>query len=255
MVENEQKSEQRSIDYWGDDVSDLVWKNIKLTTVRRDKPKYHGFKVLERITGNFEKEKRDLVIWGVLESKPLKEIDPVLLALDGFLDVDMAVEDLKQYPGYEDTDENSSVTLIATINKYHILSEILNLNQSSKLTQQRSGESLSNVVRNPDLQHLFKPAIAKWFFIRGKNVEDWLGFYVKNGLLSESKYDEIVTYQEKGKPDYFRRRIFGNPKTSKYLATHHFYSGGYKPAERDYGNLYLPFVLGDLTQINKRKTP
>ena len=254
MKERKQGPEQRTINFYGEGVYELVWKNIKLTTIRKDDAKYHGFKVLESVTGNFEGEKRDLVIWGVLESVPLKEVDPILLALDGYLNIDQAVNDLKQYPGYENIDENSPVTLIATLDKQHIPSLLVNLDQLDKLSAQRKGESLSKVVRNPDLQKLIKPAIAKWFFMRGGNVEDWLNFFVKNGLLEEQKHKEIFDYQEKGRPDFFRRRIFGNPMTTEYLATHGFYGGwGPRRADRDYGNLYLPFVLADLSQVTKDK--
>lgn len=248
------KEEKRIINFYGEGVLESVWQNTKLTTVRKDDPKYHGFKVLENVIGNFDGEKRDLIIWGVQASIPLKEVDPVLLALDGFLSVDQAVEDLRQYPGYENMDENSPVTLIAALDKARVPSIEISFNQFVELSGQRSGKSLSEVVRNPNLQHIIRPAIAKWFHFRGGNVEDWLNFFVKNGLMSEEKHEEIIAYSRNGQPDYFRRKILHSPATTKYLATHYFYGGwGSKPAERDYGNLYLPFVLGDLTQISKGK--
>lgn len=243
--------EKRTITFYGEGISDLIWNNIKLTTIRKDDPKYHGFKILESVTGNFERKKRDLLIWGIQESIPLKNIDPVLLALDGFLTIDQAINDLRQYQGYQKMDENSPVTLIATLGKLNIQSPI-SLELLNKLSAQRKGESLSNVVRNPDIQKLIKPAIAKWFFLRGENIDNWLNFYIKNELLNESKYKEILDYQQKGYPEYFRRSIFENPKTTRYLATHFFHDGwGSQSADRDYVNLYLPFVLGDLSQITK----
>lgn len=131
-----------------------MWKNIKLTTVRRDRPKYRGFKVLDHVKGIFKEGESDLIIWGVQEPMPLKDEDPVLMALDGFLNINQAVEDLKQYRGHEDTDENSLVILFGTIDSYHVPGEIINLERFGKLTRQWKGESLSK-LKGRSFQQVF----------------------------------------------------------------------------------------------------
>lgn len=246
-----QGTETKSINFYEKNASNLVSKAIKLTTIRRDSEKYRNFNVYDKVEGNFNEENIDLYIWGIQKSVRLGEIDPILLALDGFLNTNQAVEDLRRYPGYENINENTPVTLIGILDKQHVPSPLLSLMQFSLLTSQHRGESLSNVVRKPDLQKLFKPAIANWFYLGGNNVEDWLNFYKNNNLIEESEFNKILDYEKYGRPNYFRRRVFNNPKTTKYLFTRCFHDGsGYLPADRDYCNLYLPFVLGDLSRTS-----
>lgn len=253
MAEREKGSE-RIINFYDPEVPFQINRNFKLATIRKDDPKYHGFKVFEKVTGKCQNENIELMIWGVEESIPLNKIDPVVMALDGFLSVDQAVNDLKIYPGYAGITKESPMTLIGHIGTYNAYNFKNGLSQLDEITQQRNGKSLAEVVRNPKLQDIIKPSIAYWFHFRGGNAEDWLEFFVKNNLLDMDSYKKVLAYGIDGKPKYFGRKIFGNSKTSEFLLTHPFYDGsGSQDADWDYQNLYLPFVMGDLSQITVNK--
>lgn len=252
MPERTKPQKERSVNFYGEEVLRQIEGNIKLATLRKDDPKYHGFGVAETIEANCDGHKLDLIIWGVQESIPLREIDPVLLALDGFLTIDQAVTDLKVYPGYGNINEGSPMTLITTIDKDNLFNDFRTMRYMDNLFGALSGKSLSEVVRDPSLEGLFKPAIANWFLYRGGDVGDWLNFFANNGLLDPKVCNDVLKYSKRGKGTYFSRKILGNAKTAEFLLTHPFYDGtGSQPADWDYRNLYLPFVLGDLSQITK----
>lgn len=253
MKERGSTPTERTINFYGAEVPDQFKNDIKLVTIRKDDPKYHGFKVLETVTAKCEGEDLRLLVWGVQEVIPLNEIDPVVRALDGFLTLEQAVTELKVYPGYENINEESPMTLIATISRDNVLN-MHGMSLYDELAGQRRGKSLSEVVRNPDLQGLIKPAIANWFFLRRGNSENWLNFFAENGLLDRGKLKDIEDYEKKGQPRYFDKKVFGSRRVSRFLLTHQFYDGrGSQEADWDYRNLYLPFVMGDLSQITRKR--
>jgi len=154
----ENNENHREIVFYGENTAEQL-KTLKLVTIRKPAEKYHGFEVGEEIVGRCGRESVPLVVWGVLEDVPLNEMDPVLLACDGFLNLNQAVQGLGEL--YEDVKEDTPMTLIATVHK-EVFDE-LGSEQREALLGQKEGALLDEVVRNQLLTTFIVRSVKEWY--------------------------------------------------------------------------------------------
>jgi hypothetical protein len=227
-----------------EEVEELVRRDIKLVSLRKDSEKYREAKPGQIVTANFGDRKKDLVVWGASHQRPLDEISPVLLALNGYMDVSKAVRDLRSYPGYEEINRISKVSIVGTVTKDRFAS--LSREQQMLLLGGKGQDREGEIAKNSELKELMRPAVARWIFKQGEGVkvQDWLDFYLMSGMMSRGEFDKVVNYGEKVSCQT-DLDVLGDPDDAKFLMENP------TPDEGFYKNCYLPLVVGDLSQADQ----
>lgn len=244
------KLEKQTINFYGEGYDWLFEQNYKLITLRKDSPKYHVFHVGEHVNANCNGKDVPIVIWG-FETAPLRDIDPIVRGLDGFITLEQALE-MRRFSGYEDYCETTPTTVIAAMHEKFF--DKLTDRQKEVLLGQNDGRPLKEIVRDQELREIVLRSLAFWVNERSRNEsgiptaapKDWLSYFEEIGLITPETLQEIEEY------DYtYGLNIFSTPGAATYLFKIRRPDEPFDPRNGpmenyDYEELYCPYVLGDM---------
>ena len=189
--------EQRSISFYGEGVSTLIEKGIKLATMRWPSSKYSGFEPGERVLADCSQDEVNIPIVILnSEEKPINDFTVPELSLDGFFSHQEAAEGLNPYyPGKDITPSSPMRYLTFLSEKY--FNGLLPVMQRD-LIEYPTEELIKDKSNRP----IFFPSICQWMVWRkeieketGKRVRSeavgkkWLGFLAENDLVDPNELE------------------------------------------------------------------
>lgn len=172
----------KEIKFYGEKAASIRF-GFAITSLRNPNPNYEftpGERVLADCVDDNEKVP---VIVVSNETKPLWQYSESQLMLDGFYSAEDAAYKMRVYPGYEETTKNSELQAITFV--YEDAFADLDLRIQGEIINPKN--SFEDLIRIPELRHLFFPTIAETLIRNGRGISYWMDFLI---------YEKLVTPQE-----------------------------------------------------------
>lgn len=201
--------------YMGGNYKEALEGCVKLTTVRGQSDKYSQIESGQLLIANCVDEKEVVPLIEIQTfTAPLKEIDPILLALDGFANVEEAVARLGEF--YPNFSVDSMVTVMFQISAREFVT--MNTSAQKKLLSM----PLRKLIKERQFREIFWTALVKWTLHKAKDEapeDEWIDNLVKWGLITKRReeilrkvaiysgyFDDLLNSPDS---DVYRRLILG----------------------------------------------
>lgn len=171
-------SSQKELKFGGERKAESILKGFAITTLRNPRPAYDFSQGQEILADCFDDQQKVPIIVVSNEIRPIKKFSIPQLALDGFFNPQQVVQDMKTYPGYENLNTESplqAITFIST-KSYEALSK--------ELQDFFYGEPFEQMIKMPQLRHLFFPTMCYWITERGGGLDKWIEFLKDYSLIN-----------------------------------------------------------------------
>lgn len=183
------KGDPRELSFYGEGKAESIKRGYAITSLRNPRPQYE-FEPGERILADCKDdgEKVPVIVISNVVRKLADQPLPVL-AMDGFFGPEIAVKEMKIYPGYENINEDTPIAAIVFVKEESFL----------KLTEEQQGKLLEgpieDLVGDTNYRHLFFPTIAFWVTENYGNLLDWAEFLLDNNLITEDEVEKMTAYK------------------------------------------------------------
>lgn len=180
------KGTPREISFYGEGKSDDIYLGFGITTIRNPRPSY-DFARGEVVSANCvdDNDKVQVVVIDE-QTKPLRDQDIPVLALDGFFSPEHAAEVMHVYPGYENLTEDSPISAIIFV--YDEVFKQLPKTDQKELIE----KPFSEIIRDKKFRFLFFPTMLNHLVHMGGSFDDWIDFLSEaNGLITKEEADKM----------------------------------------------------------------
>lgn len=208
------------INLYGTSSQWLVSVGVKLLTLRLDKPKYSsllpGSNLIIRYEFGF-----DLGVVFSRDLKPLRDYTPEELLLDGYMSADEALTNLRTFPGYENSTQDTPILGLGISTSSHLFSYL-----DREKSQMLLNTPLIQSIHMPEFRSLFMPSYLWWAVLREDQQHTRLSVTKWHKLLSQHlrMFDDdtlkkVRTLDEPTKVFYDRIRHTAIKDVLKYSST------------------------------------
>jgi hypothetical protein len=168
-----------------------IRRGIKYSTLHRDREAYH-FRPGQLFEFRCDAEGAPITCRCLgVQRRPLKDIDPVIMAVDGFLSVDDAYARLHVFYHKPPEQPFSRNTMMAAVT---FMSE----ERFSSLDAARRDLLILSepdaAFRMPEFRDFVFPAIARWISYEGYTAADWIAWIVEHDLVPVECADSVVQH-------------------------------------------------------------
>lgn len=177
----------RELNFYGEGKAESIKRGFAITSLRNPKADYE-FSKGERILANCSDDGEKVPVVVVSnETKNLYAFSVPQLLLDGFYSVAHAARRMRPYPGYEKTDEKSVLQAITFVKE-----DVFNaLSDSLKKTVMDPEKTFNDLVKEPDLRHLFFPTMCQHLINNDEGIVSWMEFLQYNNLAPWNEVEAI----------------------------------------------------------------
>lgn len=182
----------REIKFGGEGKADSIDRGFAITTLRNPKSEYNFSRGEIILADCFDDNQKVPVTVITNEIKKLKDFSVPQLALDGFFSYTHVMDGMKPYPGYTELDKNSALQAVTFVKKeaFDALSDELKKDILGHY------EDFNDMVKMPELRHLFFPTMCYWVARYGGNIKTWVDFLKVNGLISNDEKRSMENFKK-----------------------------------------------------------
>ncbi len=185
-------SERPDLEFWGEGKAADIKRGFAIVTLRKPGSEFNyaaGDSILAYCRD--DKTKIPIVILNSYTDKLASFFEPIL-ALDGYASSDEAARDLRRFPGYEQTTEESRMQAFTFISKPAFES----LPESSQLLLTKNG--LVDLMRTKDLRHIFFPRILSCIANYGGSIQNWTDYLETYELMPSKELKQLKKFEYHG---------------------------------------------------------
>jgi len=185
-------SERPDLEFWGEGKARDIKHGFAVVTLRKPDSEFcyvAGDSVLAYCRD--DRKKVPIVILNSYVDKLASFFEP-MLALDGYAASDEAARNLRRYPGYEQTTENSRMQAFTFMSKKSF--DLLPQYQRNILIK----KSVPALIGKREFRGIFFPTILFWIAHNGGSVKTWADYLETYELITSSDLKQLKKFAYHG---------------------------------------------------------